>query len=753
MAAKSIYHQIRSWIIILLFGGGAALAGITLTDLRPFRTLELKWLDVMYELRGPRPTDDSPVVLVAISEQSDYELPEKFPWPTSYYARLIDNLNEAGAAVIGLDVIFDKTDQYNPANDTLFAQAIARHGNVVLAGNVLREIQRAANVELRSSVSGQQLVQPIQLLNQANPNTWGFVSVERDQDSFLRRYPLQIPHLDNLYYAFGVQVLRVYFGLEDHQLKMIPPTDPSARQLSKKAFLPHRGGAFRMGELLIPMWDSRNMYINYVGKPGTFPEFNFSDVIDTEDFITVSEDEDFQINAFDDPDFGLLHEGVFEGKIVLIGSTMPELHDFYPTPFAPSGNMPGYESHANAIHTILTGAFITRLSVEGVLILILVMSLLMTLMAMRASLKWSSFMFLGTIVAYFFGVFHLFATYGYIVEMVGPIVTLTLSYGSSVVYGYFTEQKEKKRIRLMFGSYVAPELVDRMIASGEEPRLGGERSNVTAFFSDIQNFSSFSEKLSPEELVELMNEYLSAMTDILIAENGTLDKYIGDDFVAFFGAPVPTPDHASRACSTAGRMLQRQLELRSKWRAEGDRWPKIVHHMTTRIGLNSGDVITGNMGSARRFNYTMMGDNVNLAARCESGAKAYGVYAMVTEETRRQAETQTNRVVFRQLDRVVVKGRSMPVEMHELVGLQEVVPEHVRVGIAHYEDGLHHYFAAQWDAAEASFRKSAELEWHKDGGNEQIPANPSQLMLQRISLIRISPPPPDWNGVFVMKSK
>lgn len=753
MGLRAAYTRIRTLLLIMLFGGGSALAAIVLTDMRPFRTLELKWIDLMYELRGPRDASGSSIVLVAISEQSDYELPEKFPWPTSYYARLIDNLNEAGAAVIGLDVIFDKSDAYHPDNDRLFADAIRRHGNVVLAGNVLREVQRATNVELRSSISGQQLVQPNPLLIAANPNRWGFVSVERDQDSFLRRYPLRVPHIDNFYYSFGVQVLRVYLGIDESDMELLAPAHPSARKLRRAWYLPHQGGAFRMGEKYIPMWDSRNMYINYVGTPGSFPEYNFSDIIDTADFFTVSEDEDFEINAFDDPDFGLLHEGIFEGKIVLVGSTMPELHDFYPTPFAPSGNMPGYESHANAIDTILREHFITRLSVNGVLVLIVVVALLMTAITMWISVKWSSVLFLTILASSMAAFFHLFAGLGYIVEMVGPITAMVLSYVSSVVYGFFTEQREKKRIRAMFGSYVAPELVDRMIASGEEPRLGGERCQVTAFFSDIQGFSSFSEQLSPEDLVELMNEYLSAMTDILIEENGTLDKYIGDAIVAFFGAPVPASDHAARACITAGRMLQRQHELRDKWRADENRWPEVVHRMTTRIGLNSGDVITGNMGSARRFNYTMMGDNVNLAARCESGAKAYGVYAMVTAETHNQALQNTQRVVFRHLDRVVVKGRTHPVDMYELVGLQDIVPEHVRSGLTHYEDALHHYFAMDWDSAEAAFKRSAALEWNQTAGTPDAPANPSVLMLQRIAHIREHPPASDWNGVYIMKTK
>lgn len=727
-------NTIRTTVLIALIAIFSAGFSYLLTNLQPFRTLELKWIDLMFDIRGQASIEDSPIVLVAISEQSDFELPEKFPWPTSYYARLIDNLNEAGAAVIGIDVIFDKNDIYDAANDTLFANALARHGNVVLAGNVMREVQRATNVELRSAFDGQQLVQPIRLLNESNPNRWGFVSVNRDLDGFLRRYPLELRHFEEIYYSLGVEVLKVYKGLQDEDIS-------------------NEEGVFRLGDLRLPKWDNRNIYINYAGLPGSFPEYNFSDVIDTEDFFTLIEDEGFQINAFDDPEFGLLHQDVFRDKIVLVGATMPELHDFYPAPFAPNGNMPGYETHANGIHTILSGQFITRPTLQTVLYVILGVALLITITTMLSSVKWGVFFLMVQLSGYVSIVLWLFLEQRFIIELIGPSLTIIIGYSTSVVYGYFNEHREKKRIQSMFGSYVAPEVVDRMIASGEEPRLGGERMHITAFFSDIQNFSTFSEKLSAEELVELMNEYLGAMTDILIEEGGTLDKYIGDAIVAFFGAPIPSQDHAYRACVTSQKMLLKQHELCIKWRQEGKKWPRIVSRMQTRIGLNTGEVITGNMGSRTRFNYTMMGDNVNLAARCESAAKAYGVYTMVTGETRSEAEAVGDACLFRKLDRIIVKGRTLPVEVHEVVGLRTHLKNRDLECVTHFEAGLESYFMQNWEAAEKSFRLAAELERSKPNVELKIETNPSLVLLERVAQMRENPPDANWDGVYVMKSK
>jgi len=330
---------------------------------------------------------------------------------------------------------------------------------------------------------------------------------------------------------------------------------------------------------------------------------------------------------------------------------------------------------------------------------------------------------------------------------------LAFAYTSSVVYNFVTEQKEKSRIQGMFGTYVSPELVNRMIDSGEEPRLGGDEVYMTAFFSDIQSFSVFSEKLQPTQLVELLNEYLSAMTNILTEERGTLDKYIGDAIVAFFGAPVQVKDHALRACITSQLMIQKQLELREKWTAEGDKWPDVVSKMQTRIGINTGSMVTGNMGSASRFNYTMMGDNVNLAARCESGAKAYGVYVMVTEETKVEAEKHGNDCVFRHLDKIVVMGRSKPVNVYEIVSLRAQLSPEMEKCITLFDKGLNAYFNQMWDEAIELFKQSAEFEMYKPDKAFGIKTNPSLVLLERCRLMKENPPPSDWDGVYVMTSK
>jgi adenylate cyclase len=259
--------------------------------------------------------------------------------------------------------------------------------------------------------------------------------------------------------------------------------------------------------------------------------------------------------------------------------------------------------------------------------------------------------------------------------------------------------------------------------------------------------------LSPQQLVALMNEYLSAMSDILMDEGCYVDKYIGDAIVGIFNSPVELEKHALKACVVTQLLHKRLAELRAKWSSEGDKWPSFVSKMQMRIGMNTGRATVGNMGSEKRFNYTMMGDMVNLAARCESGAKSYGVYTMVTGETKRSAEAGGDDCVFRFLDKIIVKGRSEPAEMYEVVCLRKYLDDETRQCIEIYAEGIEHYRAQRWSGALESFEKSAALESNRPERNPDSPTTPSLAMIERTRHLMDVPPGADWNGVYVMKSK
>lgn len=719
--------------VYLLIAGLAFLISSFLSNIPTFRSVELDFRDLLFEIRGPLSVEDSPIVLIPISDEADSEIPQKYPWPTNVYAKLIENLNKAGIDVIVFDVIFDQPDQYDLKNDSLFANALKKYGNVVLAGDFREEDYEDGK--------SQTTLFPQQILQANNPNPVGLVDVNPNTDGAIRTYSFGTTFNNKDYYKLGIEALIIYDGISRDSVSNVDDNTSLNFQLGK-----HR---IRKDAI-------NSFIINYYGEESHFPVYDFAEVIDDADYTTNMErDAGFDINAFDDPDFeeGWLYEGVFENKIAIIGATMPALKDFYKTPLMKTeinslGEKeellrPGYEIHAHAIQTILDGNYISRQSATTVLLLMALFSLLLVFINRFFGPVWggiSMFSFMG---GYTFIVIQTFLNANLFLNLTAILLTLFAAQVGTIAYQYFVEQKEKRRIQGMFSSYVSPKLVEQMVESGTDPELGGDQVYMTAFFSDIESFSTFSEQMSPTQLVTLINEYLTSMTNILTDKGGTLDKYIGDAIVAFFGAPLPFEDHALRAC-IASQLMQKELNvLRDKWQKDG--WPDIVANMKNRIGMNTGEMITGNMGSANRFNYTMMGDNVNLAARCESGAKAFGVYNMITESTKIEAEKFGNDCVFRYLDKIVVKGRTQPVKMFEVADLRSEASQELFDCIGLYEQGMEKYLSQNWDEAINLFGKSLELEIHEN--------NPSLILLDRAKDLKKNPPGDAWDGVFVMKSK
>ena len=445
----------------------------------------------------------------------------------------------------------------------------------------------------------------------------------------------------------------------------------------------------------------------------------------------------------------------FDGAIVLIGPTDQLLQDFAPTPFDDSP-VPKVGLHGNLLKTILSGRFLRQPPPWVNALETLGLTFAVVLLAVAGGARGVRYKIFALVVlaAFVAAGFWLFAHYDIVLPMAAPLGAAFTTSFVAVGWQLAHEEKQKGRIKGLFGTYVSPALVHRMVESGEEPKLGGVEENITAYFSDIQSFSTFSEKLDPSHLVELMNEYLTACTDIVQAEGGTLDKYIGDAVVAIYGAPLALPDHAYRACVAALRVHRCVGELREKWKGEGEKWPDIVHKLQTRIGLNSGLCVVGNMGSHTRFNYTMMGDNVNLAARMESGAKSWGVYSMCTEATKLACERHGgDRVIFRPLGKIVVMGRSQPVPVFEIAALREDAASPMLECLGLFSEGLEKYHARDWDGALAKFGESAGLEPNQPGRTPGVKSNPSLVYQQIVAQMKATPPRADWDGVYVMSEK
>ena len=434
----------------------------------------------------------------------------------------------------------------------------------------------------------------------------------------------------------------------------------------------------------------------------------------------------------------------FVGKKLYYGLTATGTSDLNPMPFDPRYPMVGL--HANALNTILDNKIIHEVPKIQVTLIIGIIGLLLAFGVPALSAAMGGLATAVIIGGYAWLSFWLFTNQQVWLDMVGPLSTLLIGYLGITVYNYIQEEKNKNFLKESFGTYVSPELIDQMYESGEEPSLGGEEGYHTAFFTDIQSFSAFSEKLTASELVALLNQYLTDMTDVLLENNGTLDKYIGDAIVAFYGAPIDVDDHEYWACKTAIEMQDKLAVLRDGWLAEGDRWPEIVHNMQNRIGISSGQMVTGNMGSEARMNYTMMGDNVNTAARLESSAKQYGIYIQIADSTYQSVK---DKVVVRDLDNVVVMGKNEPVKVWELISEVGQEPEQYKKILPAYHEALDLYKNQEWSKAIEAFKASDALE-DMFGGRK---TNPSRIYIPRCEHYLENPPGDDWDGVWTLTSK
>ncbi len=492
----------------------------------------------------------------------------------------------------------------------------------------------------------------------------------------------------------------------------------------------------------IPLKDGQSIEINWLegwASSGAL-QVSMGEVLSwTDRFVSAAQADDLEGQGA-----ALTWFSQFRDKVILVGPTDPLLKDLAPTPFDVSP-VPKVAVHGNVYRMIEEQLYIRRVGPHWEWTAVLLLTTAVSLLILRGS--WGRFAAFGVFLAYTAGVFLAFRQVHWVLPLSAPLGSALSAAILLLSVKVGAEQMQRRRIKALFSAYVSPGLVDQMIDASHDPELGGAEAQVSALFSDIEDFSQIAEALSPERLVTLMNEYLGAMTEAFQARQGTLDKYIGDAIVTMFGMPYPVDDHAAQACLSAMAMQAEHARLRQRWTESGE-WPEGVLRMRTRIGINSGPAVVGNMGSRLRFNYTMMGDSVNLAARCESVGKFYGVYTVISESTYLDARQTLPTLYCRKLDRIVVKGRTRAVDIYEL--WDGVVPrETIADCWARYEAALEAYFAEDWAAALAGFEASAPLE-HCLGKAE---LSPSRVLAARCRQFLQSGTPEDWQGAYQLPVK
>jgi len=422
----------------------------------------------------------------------------------------------------------------------------------------------------------------------------------------------------------------------------------------------------------------------------------------------------------------------FRDKIVIVGSTAPGLLDLRAT--SVRDVTPGYVIHATALDNLLHGDGLVRPTVvPRTVALLLFATLAGVLFGAIPSLRDSSLLAVALVVGYVGVALWVFSSFHLWLLIVTPVVAVVAAHLGVTGYGYLTEGRERKFLRGAFSRYVAPEVVDQLVKNPGQLALGGETRELTVMFADVAGFTSLSEGRAPREIVELMNECFTAITGVIQRHGGTVDKFIGDAVMAFWNAPVELPDHAARACRATQDLLKALVRLNVGWAARG------LPAISMRVGLATGPALVGNVGSSTKFNYTVMGDTVNLASRLEGAAKVFGTLSLIAGST---VQAAASAVACRELDWLQVKGRSEPVPVFEVMAGEP--PASLVEAWERYAAGLAAYRARRFDEAREHF--AAALKAEPDDG-------PSKEMLARCDEYLVTPPPPEWRGEHVLHAK
>ncbi len=743
--AAFVKSPIARWIV------GVTLLMCALVIWRPTfcEFFELKLYDLKFRFRGAIPASRQ-VAIVAIDDDS-LKTVGRWPWSREDMARMLTRLKQAGPRVIALDIIFAEKEQ------TVSYQALQNLSEALARRGVSPETLKLLEVEKKRADVDRQLAA---VLGQGSPVILGFFfrslggkarGAEAEKlmgASFLQAStynvvrlldtkPSQVP----LVGAAGIErnlpeITQAAAG--DGYFNMIPDPDGTVRWFPMTVMyggeffapmslvtLSHAAGRapmaitlsrwgvdeVRLGQQPVPVDRYGRMLINYLGPEALIPTYSAAAVMN-----------------------GTLPPEALKDKVVIVGATAVGIYDLRVTPF--SGTFPGVEVQATIMDNLLRGNFI-RIPPFGLIIMLLVLvvlAVILGLMLPRFSAAWAFVFTIIVIEGYVVLNYVLFTRQGLQLELFYPLGLIVLVYLGVTMQRFLAEERERERIRKTFESYVAPAVVQEMLKHPEQLRLGGERREITVLFTDIRGFTTMSENLAPEALVKLLHDFLNPMSNIIINQGGTIDKYMGDAIMALFGAPLIQSDHPRLACRAALEMVASLEALNRTW-AEQGRPP-----LKVGVGVNTGPVAVGNMGSDRLFDYTAIGDNVNLASRLEGLNKYYGTNILVSDTT---AQVLNHSFILRDMDLVRVKGKAHGVRIHELLGEGEPDPELAR-------------FLELYHRALALYREKRFAE-SVDAFTETLKVRPGDETCQRYLTLaqkhHETPPAHDWEAVTVMDGK
>jgi adenylate cyclase len=734
-------YLIRVFLPLLLIG--AMLAHVAGFFSIPYvDAIQRQIYDTQVRLTAPGGKDQR-IVIVAIDEKS-LQKEGHWPWTRDKLALLIRKMFDYGVVLTGFDVVFPERDesadvvslkslatgigdteflqrleQFEPKlnRDHLFANALGAGPTVVAFYFLLDERTRfetgslpypafdfdesiAKSIRLPKAQGYTSNVEAIM----GGAYSAGFISNPLiDEDGIVRRAPLLHEYKNSAYESMSLALAATYFD------EITLPVFVSAPRLAE-GYPPLE--ALELGEKQIPIDAQGAVLVPYRGPAGSYNYISAADIID---------------GTLDDP-------GLLNGSIAIIGATAPGLQDLRSTPFG--SIYPGVEIHANVLSGILENrfrwqpAYTLAIELVTVTVLGLVMALVLPLLSAFAATRLTA---LVLILVIGFN-YYLWDVQMHVLPLAATLLTVTWTYFINMVFGYFFETRSKHQMNDLFGQYVPPDLVTEMASDPRNYSLASEKRELSVLFSDIRGFTSISENLDAVDLSDLLNRFLTPMTEVVHVTYGTIDKYMGDAIMAFWGAPVRDADHAENAVKAGLAMLEALKNLNLEMQAEG------MTPLKIGVGINSGPMSVGNMGSKFRRAYTVLGDAVNLGSRLEGLTKFYGVDLLVSETTKMEAD----RYLYREIDRVRVKGKEKPITIYNTRGLQGEVAEEWADRALRFEAVLKMYRNQDWKGAKDTLEElqAEEPDSHLYG-----------LYRQRIDYFRSDPPPADWDGVYTHESK
>lgn len=629
------------------------------------KTYDLRFRDV----RGAIPLEPS-IGIVAIDDKSIAEL-GRYPWTRTEYARLLDKLKAAQAKAVMFDAFFPEREGL--VSDQAFASATKRAGNVVLA--VLYDFDK--NAQLTG------VTRSLPEIERAAAGV-GHINLFPDDDGVNRRVPLLIETADG---------------------KFTPSLGMSAamQALDVKEFSADAMEVV-VGERHIPVGERYSMWVNFTGPPASYPRYSFTDVVN-----------------------GRIAAEELKGKILFVGATAMGVYDMRVTPF--HGNTPGVEIHATIADNIISNRFIQQGGMEALLDMFFIILLGAAAYSLTTRLKlYGAIPATGLLLfAYIAFAYSMFAE-GHWLNIIYPTLSAILALLIGGSFRYLVLERSAREMRSMFSSYLSPKLVARLEKNPDAAKIGGDDKQVTVLFTDIKGFTSFSEAHPAQEVVSRLNEYLGEMVQVIEKHDGTIDKFIGDAIMAYWGAPLSQVDHATLAVQCVRAMASKMDELQQRWKQAG------LEPFAIRCGLNSGEVVAGNVGLAgKKMEYTVIGDTVNLASRLEGTAKFYGITYLVGEATYEQSAALCD---YREIDKIRVVGKQQPVTIFEpQVGGDRLSASE----LACFQAALMLYKARDWLAAQSAFAAlSAELPHDM----------PCKIYIERCQYFAQNPPVENWDGVF-----